>query len=67
VNACDADVNGNGFVDADDLTEVILAWGACPPLIGPPPPGPCAADINNSGTVDADDLVEVVLAWGPCP
>jgi hypothetical protein len=58
---CIADVDGNNMVDADDLTAVILEWGACPA-----PPAACPADVNNSGAVDADDLVAVVLAWGPC-
>jgi hypothetical protein len=57
---CPADVDGNGAVDADDLTSVILTWGCVDP------PGPCAADVDGSGTVDADDLVAVILAWGPC-
>jgi hypothetical protein len=63
INDCLADVNGSGAVDADDLTAVILAWGACP---AGPPPQPCSADVNDSGAVDADDLVAVILAWGPC-
>jgi hypothetical protein len=50
-----ADVNGDGAVNADDLIEVILRWGACP--------APCPADINSNGQVDADDVVAVVLGW----
>jgi photosystem II stability/assembly factor-like uncharacterized protein len=59
---CAADVDGNGAVDADDLTAVILAWGACPV-----PPGACPADVDGNDSVDADDLVAVILAWGDCP
>ena len=58
---CDADVNGDGDVNADDLTTVILSWGACPT-----PPEPCPGDVDDSGEVDADDLVAVILSWGPC-
>jgi hypothetical protein len=54
-----ADINGDGVVDVDDLTAVILAWGPCPV-----PPAPCPADIDGSGTVDVDDLVQVILGWG---
>jgi hypothetical protein len=50
------DVNGDGDVDADDLVEVILAWGPCPPP-------PCPADLDDNGVVDADDLVLVILNW----
>jgi hypothetical protein len=64
---CPADIapapGGNGQVDADDLTAVILAWGPCAN------PDDCPADIAPPGgndVVDADDLVAVVLAWGPC-
>ena len=59
-DVCFADIDGNGQVDADDLTLVILSWGCTTP------PGPCPADVNGSGVVDADDLVAVILAWGGC-
>jgi hypothetical protein len=59
---CPADTDGSGAVDADDLTNVILAWGPCPA-----PPDPCPADVDDSGSVDADDLTAVILAWGACP
>jgi hypothetical protein len=52
------DVTGNGTVDADDLTQVILSWGPCPAM-----PQACPADVNCSFSVDADDLVAVVLNW----
>jgi ligand-binding sensor domain-containing protein len=53
------DVNGDGYVNADDLVAVILAWGSCAA-----PPTPCPADVNNSGNVDVDDLIVVILQWG---
>jgi hypothetical protein len=58
---CEADTNGSGEVDVDDLITVILAWGRCNP-----PPALCPGDVNGSGTVDVDDLIAVILAWGPC-
>jgi hypothetical protein len=48
--------NGDGFVDVDDLIQVILGWGSA---------GPGDADGNN--TVDVDDLIMVILNWGVCP
>ena len=27
---CSADTNGDGLVNVNDLTEVIIQWGACP-------------------------------------
>ena len=57
---CDADVDGDGVVDVDDLVAVILAWGPCGVPEG------CAEDIDQSGFVDVDDLVAVILGWGPC-
>ena len=49
-----SDINGDGVVDVQDLTAVILNWV-----------GSSAADVNNDGTVDVQDLTAVVLAWGP--
>jgi hypothetical protein len=56
---CPADVNADGFVDVQDLVEVILHWGPCAP-------GACPGDVDGGGQVDVEDLVEVVLAWGAC-
>jgi hypothetical protein len=55
---CPPDVNGDGSVDVDDLTALILAWGSCPQ---------CPADIDGNGVVDVDDLTAVILGWGACP
>ena len=49
------DVNGDGFVNIEDLLIVIAAWGPCDP--------PCNADIDGSGVVDIIDLLEVVGQW----
>jgi hypothetical protein len=58
---CEADTNGDDAVNADDLTAVILNWGACPT-----PPETCLSDVDNDGEVDVDDLIAVVLGWGEC-
>ena len=49
-----ADVNGDGVVNAADLSLVLGAWGAAGG----------AADINDDGTVDAADLSLILAAWG---
>jgi len=50
-------VGGDGFVNIDDYTEVILKWGT----------GDVHADIDGDGVVEIDDYTEIVLHWGPCP
>ena len=54
---CTGDFDTNGVVDAADLAELLVAWGANP---GHP------ADFNSDGQVDAADLAEFLAAWGPC-
>lgn len=53
------DTNGDGVVDVDDLLNVIVAWGPCPP-----PPANCPADVNDDGVVNVDDLLMVIINWG---
>jgi hypothetical protein len=55
---CAADTDGNGTVDVDDLTAIILDWGTDGSTFN--------ADLDGSGTVDVDDLTAVILGWGPC-
>jgi hypothetical protein len=62
VNSCPADIEpngGNGFVNIDDLLEIIGEWGPCP--------APCPEDIDGNGFVNIDDLLAVINAWGACP
>ena len=54
---CYADVNGDQTVDVQDMTELILNWGACPG---------CPSDVNGDGVVNVSDLTDLILAWGPC-
>jgi hypothetical protein len=51
------DVNHDGKVDVQDLIELLLAWGACPPTS-------CPADLDDNGVVDVQDLVLMLLNWG---
>jgi hypothetical protein len=57
------DIDGNGFVNIDDLFSVISAWGPCPA-----PTGICPADVAPSpcgnGFVNIDDLFVVISHWG---
>lgn len=57
------DTNGDGVVDVQDLTRVILDWGSQGPGCSLP------ADVDGDGFVDLQDLAAVLLAWGPfeCP
>ena len=54
---CDADVDGSGAVDIDDLFGVLAEWGPCED---------CPGDVNGSGVVDIDDVFQVLADWGPC-
>jgi probable HAF family extracellular repeat protein len=56
---CPGDSNGDGEVDVDDLTNVVLDWGTDGSGHG--------GDVDGSGIVDVDDLTLVILGWGPCP
>ncbi|HWB20698.1 MAG TPA: PQQ-dependent sugar dehydrogenase [Phycisphaerales bacterium] len=59
-SACAADIapsGGDGQVNIDDLTQIILNWGT----------NNASADINNDGNVNIDDLTAVILSWGACP
>jgi formylglycine-generating enzyme required for sulfatase activity len=53
--ACDADINADGSVGAQDLAALLGAWGAC---------SGCAADVNDDGLVNAADLSALLGLWG---
>jgi len=55
---CPGDVTGNGFINGNDLTEVLSQWGTCPS---------CLADVNGDGVVEGGDLAIILGAWGACP
>jgi hypothetical protein len=60
VRDCPADVDGSGYVDIDDIFDVLYNWGECPS-------GPCPCDVNCDGQVDIDDIFDVLAQWGACP
>ncbi|MBM3913644.1 MAG: hypothetical protein FJ351_04295, partial [Sphingomonadales bacterium] len=47
-----SDLNGNGCVGSEDLTQLLAAWGACGK-------GNCPEDLNQDGIVEGADLVYV--------
>lgn len=57
---CIADVNGDGAVDAADLSVLIAEFG----LVVPPGTG---ADLNGDGAVDAADLSLMIGDFGCTP
>ena len=52
---CPADFNGDGSVDAADLSVLLGSWNQ----VG-------AADLDGSGIVSAADLAILLAAWGAC-
>ena len=54
---CLGDLTLDRAVDADDLGNLLSAWG-------PAPDSP--ADLTRDGVVDGDDLGQMLGAWGPC-
>ena len=55
---CPGDVNGDGFVNINDLLAIVGAWGEC---------SSCSEDINGDGYANVTDLLMVIDAWGACP
>ncbi|MFM7051762.1 MAG: dockerin type I domain-containing protein [Planctomycetota bacterium] len=56
-DACEldpADLNGDGIVNASDLSILLGAWGSSNPV----------ADINDDGSVNASDLSILLGSWG---
>jgi hypothetical protein len=49
------DVNGDGFVDFDDLLMLLAAWGPCE--------GACPEDLDEDGFVGFDDLLLLLANW----
>jgi len=54
------DCTGDGMVNVDDLTAVILAWGPC----GSPCPADIAPAPSGNGVVNIDDLFMIIINWG---
>jgi hypothetical protein len=54
---CEADLDGDGAVNAADLAQLLGNWGPCED---------CPADFNGDGVIDATDLAQLLGSWGPC-
>ncbi len=52
---CKADVNGDGGLDPDDLSDYITSYFSTP--------GAAGNDFNRDGSVDPDDLSDVITAF----
>ena len=50
------DIDADGAVDLEDLLELLVHWGPCPP--------PCPADVDGDGTVGIQDLLLLLIHWG---
>jgi hypothetical protein len=49
------DINQDGIVDGNDLSEILAKWGTIDNLM---------ADVNGDGIVDGQDLSQILAAWG---
>jgi hypothetical protein len=54
---CITDLDGDGTVGANDLAELLGAWGAC---------AECPADFDGDGSVGPGDLALMLATWGLC-
>ena len=57
VPSCEGDVNNDGFVNFNDLIQVLASWGVC---------SDCPEDVDESGTVDFNDVLSLLSYWGEC-
>ena len=55
--SCPGDLDGDGFVNADDLAQLLGVWGACPN---------CPADFSGDDVVGPFDLAILLGGWGVC-
>lgn len=53
---CEADFDGDGAVDVDDLLTIIANYSQ----------SDTPYDLDGDGQVDVDDLLELISAFGPC-
>jgi hypothetical protein len=55
---CTGDVDGDGVVDVDDLTQLLLDWGT--------DGAEHHTDITGDGVVNSDDLLAALMSWMDC-
>jgi hypothetical protein len=56
---CPGDSNGDTYIDAQDISEVLADWGPCGA-------DQCYSDFNGDGIVNGADLTYVLAGWGRC-
>jgi C1A family cysteine protease len=56
IEACPADLTGDGIVNVFDLLDLLDAWGQ----------SNVPADLNDDGIVNVFDLLALLEVWGPC-
>jgi hypothetical protein len=54
---CPGELGGDDEIGADDLFQLLGAWGPCPG---------CPEDLTGDGDVNSEDLFQLLGAWGPC-
>jgi len=54
-----SDLNNDGFVDSQDLSVLLGAWGACDAGEH------CPGDLDGSGAVDSADFAYLLNEWAP--
>ncbi len=58
---CPADFDGDGFVGAGDLAQLLGNWGGCADC------GDCPGELEGNCHVGPTDLANLLGSWGPCP
>lgn len=60
-DACEADMNADGYVNVTDMLQLIDSWGSCNPG-----PNSCDADLDGDSYVNVSDLLILIESWGSC-
>ena len=60
-DACEADMNADGYVNVTDMLQLIESWGSCNPG-----PNSCNADLDGDSYVNISDLLILIDSWGSC-
>ena len=61
------DLNGDGWVDRDDLEILLKNWGPCKYILSTYAKKNCIGDINQDQVVGVEDLLALLAAWNPRP
>ena len=60
-DACEGDMNADGYVNVTDMLQLIESWGSCIPG-----PNSCDADLDGDSYVNVSDLLILIDSWGSC-